>query len=93
MTYNAGPLVSSIPQEYSTVGYPNPEDPEVFQYAEKLGIEKKADLLIASHYQLSFISSEILYSSICSLKFRIWCENIKCKKSAASSFSYEEARL
>ena len=33
---------------FTTVGYPNPEDPEVFQYAEKLGIEKKADLLIAT---------------------------------------------
>lgn len=34
--------------DFTTVGYPNPEDPKVFAYAEKLGREKEADLLFAT---------------------------------------------
>lgn len=45
---------------FTTVGYPNPEDPEVFQYAEKLGIEKKADLLIATDPDSDRCAIEVL---------------------------------
>lgn len=34
--------------EFTTVGYPNPEDPRAFQLAEKLGAEKNAAVLIAT---------------------------------------------
>lgn len=34
--------------DFTTVGYPNPEDPKAFAYAEKLGKEKNAELLIAT---------------------------------------------
>ena len=34
--------------EFSTVGYPNPEDPKAFALAEKLGKETGAELLIAT---------------------------------------------
>ncbi|MBQ1312330.1 MAG: phospho-sugar mutase [Blautia sp.] len=34
--------------EFTTVGYPNPEDPKGFELAEKLGKEVKADVLIAT---------------------------------------------
>ena len=34
--------------EFSTVGYPNPEDPKAFELAEALGREKKAEVLIAT---------------------------------------------
>ncbi|MEG2893774.1 MAG: phospho-sugar mutase [Clostridium sp.] len=34
--------------EFSTVKYPNPEEDKVFEYAKKLGEDKKADLLIAT---------------------------------------------
>lgn len=34
--------------DFTTVGYPNPEDPKAFAYAEKLGKEKDAELLIAT---------------------------------------------
>lgn len=34
--------------EFTTVPYPNPEDPIAFSYAEKLGKEKGAELLIAT---------------------------------------------
>lgn len=33
---------------FTTVGYPNPEMPEAFEYSEKLGKEVKADLLLAT---------------------------------------------
>ena len=34
--------------EFTTVGYPNPEDPKAFALAEKLGREKGAEVLIAT---------------------------------------------
>src|SRR5699024_4882106 len=34
--------------DFSTVGYPNPEDPKAFAYSEKLGKEVGADLLLAT---------------------------------------------
>lgn len=34
--------------DFTTVGYPNPEDPKAFEYAIKLGKEVDADLLIAT---------------------------------------------
>ncbi len=34
--------------DFSTVGYPNPEDVRAFALARKLGLEKKADLLLAT---------------------------------------------
>ena len=34
--------------EFTTVGYPNPEDPKGFELAEKLGREKGAEVLIAT---------------------------------------------
>lgn len=33
---------------FTTVGYPNPEDPKAFDYAVKFGKEKDADILIAT---------------------------------------------
>lgn len=34
--------------DFTTVGYPNPEDPKAFKYSEKLGEEVGADLLLAT---------------------------------------------
>lgn len=34
--------------DFTTVGYPNPEDPAAFKYSEKLGKEVDADLLLAT---------------------------------------------
>lgn len=34
--------------DFTTVGYPNPEDPKAFKYSEVLGKEVKADLLLAT---------------------------------------------
>lgn len=34
--------------DFTTVGYPNPEDPKAFKYAEALGKEKNAELLLAT---------------------------------------------
>ncbi|MDO5047435.1 MAG: phospho-sugar mutase [Anaerococcus sp.] len=34
--------------DFTTVGYPNPEDPKAFKYSEKLGQEVGADLLLAT---------------------------------------------
>ncbi|MDD7306487.1 MAG: phospho-sugar mutase [Peptoniphilaceae bacterium] len=34
--------------DFTTVGYPNPEDPKAFLYSEKLGKEVNADLLLAT---------------------------------------------
>ena len=34
--------------DFTTVGYPNPEDPKAFKLSEKLGEEKEADLLLAT---------------------------------------------
>lgn len=33
---------------FTTVGYPNPEDPKAFKLSEKLGKEKDADILVAT---------------------------------------------
>lgn len=34
--------------DFTTVGYPNPEDPKVFKLAQKLATEKEADLIIGT---------------------------------------------
>lgn len=34
--------------DFTTVGYPNPEDPKAFKYSEELGKEVEADLLLAT---------------------------------------------
>jgi len=34
--------------DFSTVGYPNPEDPKAFALARKVGLEKRADILLAT---------------------------------------------
>ena len=39
--------------EFTTVGYPNPEDPRGFELAEKLGREVGAEVLIAAFHRLA----------------------------------------
>lgn len=34
--------------DFSTVGYPNPEDPKAFALAREVGLEKRADILLAT---------------------------------------------
>ncbi|WP_367355862.1 phospho-sugar mutase [Mesotoga sp.] len=34
--------------DFSTVGYPNPEDPKAFALAKEVGLEKRADILLAT---------------------------------------------
>ncbi len=46
--------------EFTTVGYPNPEDPKGFALAEKLGYEKNADVLIATDPDSDRMAIEIL---------------------------------
>ena len=45
--------------EFTTVGYPNPEDPRGFALAEKLGKEVKADILIATDPDCDRMAIEI----------------------------------
>lgn len=44
---------------FTTVGYPNPEDPKAFEYAEKLGKEVDADILIATDPDSDRIAMEV----------------------------------
>lgn len=46
--------------EFTTVGYPNPEDPKGFELAEKLGAEVKAEVLIATDPDSDRMAIEIL---------------------------------
>ena len=45
--------------EFTTVGYPNPEDPKGFELAEKLGKEVKADVLIATDLDSDRMAIEV----------------------------------
>lgn len=45
--------------DFTTVGYPNPEDPKAFALAEKLGKEVDADLLIATDPDSDRIAMEV----------------------------------
>ncbi|MDO5702738.1 MAG: phospho-sugar mutase [Lachnospiraceae bacterium] len=47
--------------DFTTVGYPNPEDPKGFELAEKLGYEKNAELLIATDPDSDRMAIEILW--------------------------------
>lgn len=46
--------------EFTTVGYPNPEDPRGFELAEKLGKEVEAEVLIATDPDSDRMAIEIL---------------------------------
>ena len=46
--------------EFTTVGYPNPEDPRGFALAEKLGHEKNAEVLIATDPDSDRMAVELL---------------------------------
>lgn len=45
--------------DFSTVGYPNPEDTKAFKYAEKLGEEVDADILIATDPDCDRLAVEV----------------------------------
>ena len=45
--------------DFTTVGYPNPEDTKAFAYAERLGKEKDADLLIATDPDCDRLAVEV----------------------------------
>lgn len=45
--------------DFSTVGYPNPEDTKAFKLSEKLGKEKNADLLIATDPDCDRLAVEV----------------------------------
>lgn len=45
--------------DFTTVGYPNPEDTKAFAYAEQLGKEKDADLLIATDPDCDRLAVEV----------------------------------
>lgn len=45
--------------DFTTVGYPNPEDPKAFALAEKLGKEVDADILIATDPDSDRIAMEV----------------------------------
>lgn len=45
---------------FTTVGYPNPEDPKAFLYSERLGKEKNADILIATDPDSDRVALEVL---------------------------------
>ncbi len=45
--------------DFTTVPFPNPENPEAFAYAEKLGNENTADLLIATDPDADRMAAEI----------------------------------
>lgn len=45
--------------DFTTVGYPNPEDPKAFKYSEILGKEKDADLLIATDPDADRVAVEV----------------------------------
>ncbi|MDO4604778.1 MAG: phospho-sugar mutase [Helcococcus sp.] len=46
--------------DFTTVGYPNPEDPKAFKYAETLGKEHGAELLIATDPDADRTALEVL---------------------------------
>ncbi|MCW6700637.1 phospho-sugar mutase [Anaerococcus sp. NML200537] len=46
--------------DFTTVGYPNPEDPKAFKYSEKLGVETKAELLLATDPDADRCAVEVL---------------------------------
>ncbi len=46
--------------DFSTVGYPNPEDPKAFRLAEKLGYETGAELLMATDPDSDRFAIELL---------------------------------
>lgn len=46
--------------DFTTVGYPNPEDPKAFKYAESLGKEHGAELLIATDPDADRTALEVL---------------------------------
>ena len=46
--------------EFTTVGYPNPEDPKAFELSEALGLEKGAEVLIATDPDSDRMAIEIL---------------------------------
>lgn len=45
--------------DFKTVGYPNPEDPKAFKYAQMLGKEKDADILIATDPDADRVALEV----------------------------------
>ena len=45
--------------DFTTVGYPNPEDPKAFAQAEKLGREKQAQVLIATDPDADRLAIEV----------------------------------
>ncbi len=45
--------------DFTTVGYPNPEDTKAFAYAERLGLEIGADLLIATDPDCDRLAVEV----------------------------------
>lgn len=45
--------------DFTTVGYPNPEDPKAFKYSEELGKEKNADILIATDPDADRVAVEV----------------------------------
>lgn len=46
--------------EFTTVGYPNPEDPKAFRLAEQLAVKQKAELIIATDPDSDRMAVEIL---------------------------------
>lgn len=46
--------------DFTTVGYPNPEDPKAFAYAEKLGHKVGAELLLATDPDSDRLAIEVL---------------------------------
>lgn len=46
--------------DFTTVGYPNPEDPKAFKLSEKLGEEKNAELLLATDPDSDRCAVEVL---------------------------------
>ncbi len=46
--------------DFTTVGYPNPEDTRAFAYAEKLGLEVGAELLLATDPDCDRLAIEVL---------------------------------
>lgn len=45
--------------DFTTVGYPNPEDPKAFKYSEELGKKVNADLLIATDPDADRVAVEV----------------------------------
>lgn len=46
--------------DFTTVGYPNPEDPKAFKYSEQLGKQVNADLLLATDPDADRCAVEVL---------------------------------